>query len=278
MNVIGLGKPGCNIAREFEKYSQYRVFYVDCEDDDYPKFLKISKQKSHEDYESKYKKLNLSKCKGPTTLILSGAGNISGVVLRLLEQIKENEVTILYIKPSPGDLGAQARIRDRITFGVLQQYARSNLLKGLYVVDNKMVESVLENISIADYWKDINNVISSTYHMLSVFKNTEPILTNLSPVPATSKIGTFGVMNFESFNQRKFYTLDKPRSKRYFFGVNEQTLKEGSDLLTKIRAFTEENKEDKVDSGFAIYQTNYDYNYAYCVEYATLIQEEEIIS
>tara|TARA_R110000824_G_scaffold285090_6_gene473329 strand:+ start:9804 stop:10640 length:837 start_codon:yes stop_codon:yes gene_type:complete len=278
VNVIGLGKPGCSVALEFEKYSQYRVFYADCEDNNYPKFLKIIEQDGHENYEKKYKKLNLSKCKGPTTLILSGAGNISGSVLRLLEQIKENEVTVLYIKPSPGDLGEQARIRDRVTFGVLQQYARSGLLRGLYVVDNKMVETVLDKISIANYWKDINNVISSTYHMLSVFENTEPILTNLPPVPTTSRIGTFGVMNFDNFNQRKFYSLESPRSKRYFFGVNEETLKEGSDLLTKIRSFAEDNKEDKVDSGFAIYQTSYDHNYAYCVEYATLIQEEKLIS
>lgn len=278
MNIVGLGRPGCSVAREFEKYPQYNVFYIDCEDNNYSRFLKIAKQDTHEDYEKNYKKLNLSKCKGPTTLVLSGAGNISGAALRILEQIKASEITVLYVKPNPGDLGEAARLRDRITFGVLQQYARSGLLKRLYVVDNKMVESVIENVSIASYWKDINNVISSTYHMLSVFENTEPILTNLSPIPATSKIGTFGVMSFDNFNQRRFYSLNKPRTRRYFFGVNEETLKEGSGLLTKIRSFTEENKEEKVDSGFAIYQTNYDHNYAYCVEYATLIQEEEIIS
>jgi hypothetical protein len=86
------------------------------------------------------------------------------------------------------------------------------------------------------------------------------------------------VVNFENFNQRNFYSLEKTRSKRYFFGVNEETVKDGSALLTKIRNFVENQKEDKVDSGFAIYSTNYEHNYAYCAEYATLVQEEEIIS
>ena len=88
MNIIGLGRAGCEIARKFENYEQYKIFYVDSENKGYPTFLSVEVQNSHEEYEKKYKKLNLNKCQGKTTFILSGAGKISGCALRLLEQIQ----------------------------------------------------------------------------------------------------------------------------------------------------------------------------------------------
>jgi len=276
MNIIGLGNAGCQIAASFEKYSLYNIFCIDTVSKGYTSFLKVKEQNSHEEYEKSYKKLRLSKCTGETTVIICGAGNISGCALRLLEQLKENKLTVIYIKPDMSQLTEEQRTKHKITFGILQQYARSNVYENLYVVSNKKVEEIVEELSLKNYWDDINNIISSTYHMINVFKNNEPMLTTSPQKHATSKIGTFGVVNYDSNKERLFYDIEQPRTKNYFYGISEETIEKDKEVLKKIRSFIEEQSEDDVDAGFAIYSTNYEHNYVYSTHYATLVQEQNL--
>lgn len=276
MNIIGLGNAGCQVANNFNEWPQYNnIFCIDTEDKGYKKFIPVKEQTTHEDYEKYFKNLKIKKLTGPTTLFLSGAGAISGMCLRLLETLKNNkQVTIFYIKPDLASLPKQHNIHHKITFGVLQQYVRSDVFARMYVVDNKNVEALLEDISISDYWKNINHAISNTYHMINFFENTEPLLSTFSPIGKTSKIASFSVVNFETFNEKSFYDLDKPRFKRYFFGVNEKTMQKEKELLHRIRGFTKERTNENTHSSFSIYSTDYEHNYVYCAQYASMIQEE----
>ena len=274
MNVVGLGNAGCQIAKSFENYGQYQTFYIDTEDKGYSSFLPIIEQNSHEDYEKNYKNLKLSKCKGETTLIVCGSGNISGCVLRLLQQIKNNPVTVIYIKPDL--MSPEQALKDRAVFGVLQHYARSALLKEMYIISNKIVESFVDNISIKSYWNDINNVIASTYHMLNVFKNTEPLLTTSSGRPATVRVGTFGMVDYNSNQEKMFYDLEYPRSRNYFYGINEDTLEEEKDILHNIRTFINQKVTKNIAANFSIFSTSYEHNYIYSTHYASYIQEQKI--
>ena len=276
MNIIGIGRAGCQIAKNFKIYKQYKVFCVDTENAGYPTFLPVKVQNSHEDYEKNYKTLNLSKCKGQTTVILSGGGKISGCALRLLEQLQKNTVDIIYIKPDETIMSEAVQTRDRITLGVLQEYARSNKINKIFIVSNKCVESITGGVSIKNYWDEVNNIISSTYHMINVFKNTEPLLTTSVASRPTVKIGTFGVVNFESESEKLFYDLKLPRVKNYFYGINDETLETDKEVLHKIRSFTESKKEERADVGFSIYPTDYDNSYVYSTHFATLVQEQDL--
>lgn len=276
MNIIGLGRAGCQVADTFNKWSQYNTLCIDVENKEYNNFMKIERQNTHEDYEKNFVSLELDLPAEPTTLFVCGAGAISGLSLRILESIQDKHPKIFYIKPDVSTLSSLSKTRHKVTFGVLQQYARSNLLENMYVADNKSVESMLENISIVDYWKDINNVISGTYHMINFFENTEPLLSSHASIGKTSKIATFTVVNYDTFKERAFYNLVKPRFKKYFFGINENTLQEEKDLLGRIRNFIKDTEDENIHSSFSIYSTEYEHNYVYSVHYASLIQEENI--
>jgi hypothetical protein len=279
MNILGIGQAGCKIAKQFETFPQYNTFFVDTKNEDnYKNFFKIEEQNTHEEYEKNYKYLDLKKIKGATTIVLAGSGKITGILLRLLKQLKEKELKILYVKPDLSVSSEKSILREHLVFGILQQYARSNLLSQLYVVSNIDVESVLEKIFIPTYWKDINNAIVSTYHMLNVYKNTEPLLNTFSEPGITCKIATLGVVNYKTLNEKLFYNLQKPRLKKYYFGVSEKTLNDEKDLLHKIRIFVEDKSkmEEKCTAGFGIFPTNYEQDYIYTVQYASLIQEEKI--
>ena len=276
MNIIGLGKAGCQIAKNFEIYKQYSIFCIDTENAGYPTFLPVKVQNSHEDYEKNYKTLNLGKCKGKTTLILSGGGKISGCALRLLEQLQQCTVDIIYVKPDELVMTEITQARDNVVFGVLQEYSRSNKINKFFIVSNKCIESITGGVSIKNYWEEINSVISSTYHMINVFQNTEPLLATSVAMKPTVKIGTFGVVNFETESEKLFYDLQHPRLKKYFYGINNEALDTDKEILHKIRSFAESKKEEKTEVGFSIYPTDYDNSYVYSTHFATLVQEQDL--
>ena len=276
MNIVGLGNAGCQVANNFSQWPQYDVFCIDTENKGYTKFFKVEERNNHEEYEKSFDVSLLPAITGPTAVFISGGGKISGMSLRLLERLKDEEVTLFYIKPDLETSNKQTQLRHKITFGVLQQYARSNVVTRMYIVENKNVEALLDNISITDYWKNINYAISNTYHMINYFNNTEPLLSTFSAIGETSRIATFSVVNFDSLKEKTFYNLDKPRFKRYFFGVNEETMQNQKDLLHKIREFVRGQTDENTHSSFSIYSTDYEHNYVYSVCYASMIQEENI--
>tara|TARA_A100001515_G_scaffold24044_1_gene18525 strand:- start:5887 stop:6717 length:831 start_codon:yes stop_codon:yes gene_type:complete len=275
MNIVGLGRPGCLIASTFAKYDNYNIFCVDTAKIGQGTFLKVKQQNCHEDYEKNYKKLNFSKCKGETLVILSGAGKISGCVLRILEQLKDESVEVLYVKPGNSKLTGQSFVRDKIVYGVLQEYARSGKIKNVYVVSNNNIESIVGSVSVTDYWNNINNVISSTYHMINVFNNTEPLLKNKLEGPASSRICTLGVVNYRDLDEKIFYDLEFTRVKNYFFGINKSSL-EDKGLLTKIKSFIEDKTKKDVVAGYSIYPTDYEENYVYTMHASSFIQEQNL--
>jgi len=278
MNIVGLGNAGCKIAKDLEVHPQYNAFFIDTKNDGYENFFKIEEQSTHEDYETNYKPLDLQKIVDETTLITAGSGKITGLLLRLLEQFKDHKLTVLYIKPDVSTMSEDDTTREKIVFGILQQYVRSNLLFRLYIVSNTAVEAVMDKISITNYWKDVNNIISSTYHMLNVFGNTEPLLSTLVEPKKINKIATLGVVSYKNLDEKIFYDLQKPRLKKYFFGISEETLNEEKDLLQKIRSYVKDRSEEKCSACFAIYSTNYEQDYVYVAQYASFIQEQNLDS
>ncbi len=274
MNIIGIGEAGCKIANCFGQYDQYKIFSIDTDNKSYENFLAVKEQNSHELYESNYQKLNLKDCIGETTLILSGVGDISGCVLRVLQQIKKQKIDVIYIKCTERQLTKEQAIKDKIVFGVLQEYARSNVIGNMYVVSNKSVENILPDISIQNYWKDINNFISNTYHMINVFQRAEPLLSSALNKKETVCIGTFGVVDFKTGNERLFYDIEYPRAKNFYYNINEETLKD-KELLHTIRKRTDDLQGDSVTVGFSIYPTTYEHNYVYSTCYASYVQEQK---
>ena len=137
MNILGFGNACCKIAKKLENYPQYSAFFIDVKNDGrYKNFFKIEEQSTHEDYESNYKSINLQSIIGETTLITAGSGKITGLLLRLLEQLKNHKLTVLYIQPDISTASEDAIQREKIVFGILQQYARTNLISSLSVVTN----------------------------------------------------------------------------------------------------------------------------------------------
>jgi hypothetical protein len=271
--VIGLGKAGCAIADKFSQYPQYKIFKIDIENiSENKKNEKLLKKKtSPEQYETSVPSMRafLKPSTNNVLFVLSGSGAISGTSLRILEQLSKMKktVNVLYIKPDVEFLGANNKAQERLVRNVLQEYARSGKLARLYMIDNKIVESVIGEVPVFGYYDKLNDLISSTLHMINLYDHQSPVHSTSFEASDMARVSTFGVVDAESGKEKLFFLLDSASEKCYYYAINQKTLETDGTLMKKIIDSIGNNtkKEDDIKTSFRIHSTNYEQDYGYMV-------------
>ena len=275
--IIGLGQAGCNIADKFSQYPQYTVYKIDVGLEKKPRHYAMKQQDHPEQYEANCP--NLSRFfKGVSDdeiLLITSCGFVSAASLRILEALKKKgcKINVLYIKPDTSLLPQLKVLNDNVLFGVLQEYARSNVFERVYLVDNTVLAETIGDVPIREYYDRLNDMIVSTVHMINVYNHLEPeISTFAEPVP-TARISTLGLANFENGEENLFFDLDVSREKRYYYAIPEEQLKTDGTLMKKI---TEQLKNSiqyyKMKVSYGIYSTSYDVPYVYCLANSSVVQ------
>ena len=277
--IIGLGRAGCSIAEKFRQYPQYKIYTIDTEIIESETAFALKHQESPELYEKNFPDLKetfLKEVSGDI-LFISSCGNISGASLRLLEQVKDNcNISILYIKPDLELLPRTKALQENLIFNVFQEYARSNVFQRACIVDNSILAEVIGNIPVKEYYNRLNHVIASTLHMINVFDHSEPAMSAFSSLINTAKIATFGLVEYESGEEKMFFDLKIPREKRYYYAIPEKILESDGTLMNKIKEHIKKNCEhDKMKTSYGIFATKYEQPFIYCVSYSSLIQKNE---
>jgi hypothetical protein len=273
--IIGLGQAGCSIAEKFKQYPQYDVYRLDSEKRTGSKFKLLKKCDSHEEYESTCPNLKrfFRDAKPPYLFIVGGGGTVSGASLRILEQLKNRDVYILYIKPETDLLSQTRKMQHRVVFNVMQEYARSNMFKRMFVVSNPEVEDIIGGVPITKYFDMVNETIVSAVHMLNVFSNTEPIMSTTSDPVAPARISTFGYLDMETGEKKMFYPLENPREMVYFYSIDADQLESDGSLLKAITQKVKDDSDEKLKVSYGIYSNTYGRNFSYVVSHASKIQE-----
>jgi hypothetical protein len=272
LTVIGLGSAGCNIAEMFEQVDGINVYLID-KDIEGENCISVEPRKTPEEYEKHFADLSLIKnnISKEVLFILGGSGKISGMSLKILEQIKDREISVLYIKDNSKVNGVEA-LQQKITFNVLQEYARSGAFKQIVLVTNDMVENMLGDIPIFSYHDTLNNLIYNTYTTINVLSLQDSILENYTEPNETDRICTYGVYDVENDAEKLFFPLDFASQKCYYFGVTEQNLKSDAKLLRNIK----DKINSKVSAGTSIYykifKTTADKNFCYIKAISKKIQ------
>jgi len=275
--VIGLGQAGCKIAEQFAKYPQYDVYRIDSEKRQGNKFKHIKECDSHEEYENKcpsFKRF-FKNVKPPYLFILSGAGSISGAALRIMEQLKSDDIYVLYIRPDTSLLSEIKKKQERAGFHVLQEFARSGLLKRMFLVDNTKVEELIQNLPVIGYYDKLNEMIVSVMHMINCCMNSKPELETFDDPPETARISTLGIVELETGKESLFFDLKMPREKVYFYMIHEDKLKNDGELLKTITSQVRSRMEGgNIQTSFGIYSTEYEQGYVYVLAHTSLVQNE----
>ena len=273
MRVVGLGNAGCRLAKAFSKFPQYETVSIDTHKD---ATITIKKRNSHEEYDTHFPNLKrkLRFSQEDVLVITAGSGQISGGILRLLEQLKNNRLSVLYIQSDLSLVSEVQKRQDKIVKNILQEYARSGLLEMIYLIDDTCVQRSIGEMSILGYYDTINQAIVNTLHMVNVFKHSEPIIGNFINPSEISRIATLGVANLDdkSDYENWFYPLTNVRDMVYYYGINEEDLKNDGTLFRKITNFVKSKAVDDVSVSYGIYQTTYDQKYCYCIQYSSMVQ------
>ena len=273
--IIGLGKAGCAIAERFSQYPQYEVYKMDVGLKRSPRTYGLKTAGNPEQQEESLGSLKrfFKDVGGDVLFVVGGCGVASGASLRILEQLKDRSLHILYIYADPELLGETARLQQRVTFNVLQEYARSGAFKRVILVDNSRLEDMLGDVPIIGFYDKLNELVIPTMHMINVLQHSESIMDNISPPHDISRIVSYGLVNFDTGEENLFFNLDNVREKVYYYAINEKKLREQGDIHKRIVAQVKENAKN-TKTTYGIYPTQYDQDYVYCVAYSSIVQEK----
>ena len=274
MNILGLGKGGCAIADLFSQYPEYKVFKADAGLKGKNCF-NIPTCKTIEEYEEKLPEFKpLAKLKGETLFVLCGGGNISGAALRLLEQVKHTDITVLYIRPDPNLISAEIAVKDRAIFGILQEFTRSGLFKKMLLISNPQVENLLGGLSIMEYYDSLNKVIVSTIHMVNYLLTAKDVFGKMSAERDVDRISTVGILNVEDGTENYLYNLASARQKVFLYAVKQEDLTTNKELIKLIQQQTRNSYSGtELDISYKITTTNYESNFVYIISNTNIIQE-----
>ena len=276
MKIVGLGRAGCNIAKAFSKFSQYETYQIDTTKD---ADITIKARSSHEDYDSHFPNLKrkLKFTEEDVCVVVGGGGCISGGILRLLEQLQKNTLTVLYIQPDVALASETQKKQERIVRHILQEYARSGALEAVWLIDNQMVEKGIGEVPILGYYDVLNQAIVNTVHMINVFRNSEPVIGNFINPSPLSRVATLGILDVENKEEKWFYDLTEARDVVYYYGINEKQLKEDGTLYKSITAYVKDQLGETDNVSYGVFKTTYDQKYCYCIKYSSVIQYKELL-
>ena len=272
MDIVGFGTSGAKIARCFNTAEKYNVYTIDYKDADfiYP-FCNTVEQA--EERVPDFSELN-KKIGNEVLFVCCGGGVISGGLLATLERFKEKKIKFLYVRPDTSFLNAQAKLRERMVFGVMQEYARSGVIDHIYLFSNSAIAEVINGLSIIDYYPQINRTIADMYNLVEYYKETQPIMSNEEEIPQVCKITSFGLYQFDDEKENKFFKIKDVRQKHFYFTLNKKTLQEEKNMIYLIGRKLEKAVEHKYMSvSYSIFDSGHEEDRVYVAYHTNAIQQ-----
>lgn len=263
MNIVGIGNTGCNIAEKFEQYKQFKVFKINSD--------VIPEYKTPEEYELNYQNMNFD-LQDEMTVVLSGEEIINGMLLRFLEQYKNLEIKVLYIKPDLKFLTSIQKAMEKVVYNVLQEYTRSAKIKFMSIADLKLVSEIVGKVSLKERQDKIYFTFATSYYMKNMFENVESVYEKIIDTPPTYCITSLGIMDFDSGEETLFFPIDNVREKVYYYYINKEMLNDDTELFDKIEQQISNKFSENVTISFAIYESPHEESVVYIEHKSPYIQ------
>ena len=274
--VIGVGGVGIKVAKNFEKFPQYNVVCLDDQDTGHEHQIVLEKQKKPELYEESFKRLPspIKKViKDKVICVVSGASLVSSVILRFLYELRDKQITIMYIRPETDLLNDTKKKQERVIFSVLQEYARSGLFDDMCLVSNSSMDTLVEDASISEYYSTMNSMLVNTFHMIMVFDNQEAQASNFSEIIESRRIYTLGLLDQEAGEEKMFFPIDIPLDNRLYYGIVEENLNKDKNLQRNIIKLIKSKNQEICKYSYGVYRTKYESDFCYMKSYTSKVQD-----
>lgn len=271
--VVGIGEIGQDVIKNLKDYGVYKLHSVVSPDDERISGIKrhevdiktMDGKFEHELYDEWFESndISLPKRYDEAVIVVSGKSDISGTTLRVAERLNKN-LTIVYIRPDLTFLSKLEKMQEKVTFSILQEYARSASIKNLVLFDVKSLELFMGNLTIKNYFNQINHTIASYFHSWMWCENNKPLLSVMPSTTPHARIGTLGTMS-NNDEEIIFFPLKShddgvpyPTDVRYYYMLGGKKLEEDVNLLSQIKDDII-SKSDKFNTvGYGIFEVEED--------------------
>tara|TARA_R110002020_G_scaffold14313_2_gene50793 strand:- start:1288 stop:2127 length:840 start_codon:yes stop_codon:yes gene_type:complete len=274
MQIIGIGTGGSKIAGALSQIDGYSCLAIDNRfNDNNPNLikLKIEEQETFKDYEEKtFLDISDKIVDNEVHVFLFGGGKTTGSVLRILEGIKDKKINIHYIKPEKSFLSSKQVLRERATFGILQEMSRSAIFERIMLYDT---EAVLNGAEVSFLHKNnlVVKTVADTFHMMNYVKSSQGVFSNTEKPTEINRIGSFGVVNPKNGEEVLYFSLDTQREKCYYFVMNNDALQKPG-LVEKIN---NQLKRDDASCSFKIVESQWENNHVYVEAFTNVVQTSQ---
>tara|TARA_Y100001938_G_scaffold151091_1_gene245879 strand:- start:2717 stop:3580 length:864 start_codon:yes stop_codon:yes gene_type:complete len=280
ISIIGIGNGASAIASRFGSIPQYdvRVLNSSVEKTTSSEF-KLERYENPEDYEANSPDVRkfLGNLKERVQVFVLGSSFSSVYSLSILEQIKDKNIDLFYIKPDIELLTGTPRLIENAAYGVLQEYARSGLFRTLTILSNENIEKVHNGINLKEYYEILNETIFSCVHYLNYFEHTEAHIGNVSRPNEINRIRSIALLDMKKLDENWLFDLDMERELCYYMCINEERLEKESGLhkkLVDILKTKPRNAFRKIS--YAIYETHLP-DFGFCVAHTNAIQLQKTL-
>ena len=269
MIIAGLGQAGKNIAKLFSPHKNYKIIILDENEG-------VKSRQSVEEYDEHPISIPSKTLKNESEgiLFVCGSGKIAGATLRVLEALSSLEMTVFYIAPDLEFCSREERLRHRVHFGVLQEYARSGKIKNIILTSNKSLFSMIGAGPITSYYKKVNYHIYSLMQNLLYCLHTDPEFGQIQNPRDISRISTIGLGHLDTDEEKLLFPLDNVTETCYLYNIDEEDLNNDETVLPRIQERVRDNKSKDRETSYAIWKAS-DENLFYSLHYTHFIQEDK---
>ena len=265
MVIIGLGTAGCGVADEFS--NTHKKIMI--RETDFPKSCV-----DEESYEAncpnffRAKNSKFEEC----WFFVCGGSLCASASLRILESIKHKKINIGYIYPDLELASPQVTLRHKVIFNVLQEYARSGLIKSLSIFSNRQILNIVGDQPINNMYRAINTQIANTVETMLWFQKQTPVLGGNHKQKEISRINTLSIGNFNKNEEKLMFLLDNPTETSYIYSISKEKLESDKKLLNKIKERIKKDESNNITSSFVIYASEHKQSFFYSLKYTHHIQ------
>tara|TARA_A100001037_G_scaffold295777_1_gene315340 strand:+ start:181 stop:1023 length:843 start_codon:yes stop_codon:yes gene_type:complete len=277
ISIVGIGTGASKIAEQFDSLPQYNVF---CLNDSIKRTTKknyrLKRHATPEEYENNIPDLSkfFEELDERVQVFVVGSSYSSNYSLGIMQQIKNRNIELFYIKPDTELLAGVPRLMENVAFGVLQEYARSGLLDSITLISNLKIEEIIHNVPVKAYYDTLNNTIQSTVHYINYFEHNEPEIGVVAPPADVCRIKTVGMLNMKDLEEKWFFDLDIEREVCYYLCINQEKLQNDGTLHKRyVEILKNKPRNAFRNISYAIYETESGRDFGFCVARTNAIQE-----
>jgi len=227
ISIIGIGTGASKIASNFASVSNYEVYQLnDKVEKNTEAEFRIDSYSTPEEYENNIPDLSnfFADIRTRVQVFVVGSTMSSNYVLGILQQIRDKEIDLFYIQPDvelPSDV---PKVLESLTFGILQEYARSGAFRTITLLSNLNLEKVLGDLPIKTYYEELNKSVFSTVHHLNYFEFSDPEIGQVAKPSEINRIRTIALLNMKDLEEKWLFDLDPAREMCYYMCINSEKL------------------------------------------------------